>query len=80
MVSGAGGAVGSIVGQIAKIKRCRAVGVVGSNDKVRFITRELGFDGGFNSRDTDDYAARLQELCPNGIDIYFDNVGGRDHR
>jgi NADPH-dependent curcumin reductase CurA len=77
LVSGAGGAVGSIVGQIAKIKRCRSVGVVGSNDKVRFITRELGFDGGFNSRDTEDFARRLRELCPNGVDIYFDNIGGR---
>src|SRR3954451_2646219 len=50
VVSGAAGAVGSIVGQIAKVKRCRAVGVVGSNEKVRFITRELGFDGGLNSQ------------------------------
>src|SRR4051795_11402344 len=77
VVSGAGGAVGSIVGQIAKIKRCRSVGVVGSNEKVRFITRELGFDGGLNSQDTADYGARLRELCPNGIDVYFDTVGGR---
>jgi NADPH-dependent curcumin reductase CurA len=77
LVSGAGSAVGLIVGQIAKIKRCRAVGVVASNDKVRFITRELGFDGGFNYKETDDYTARIKELCPNGIDIYFDNVGGR---
>src|SRR5438067_1202637 len=74
---GAGGAVGSIVGQIARIKRCRAIGVVASNDKVRFITRELGFDGGFNYKDTDDYYARLKELCPNGVDVYFDMVGGR---
>ena len=77
VVSGAGGAVGSIVGQIAKIKRCRSIGVVGSNDKVRFITRELGFDGGLNSQDTEDYPARLREVCPNGVDIYFDTVGGR---
>jgi NADPH-dependent curcumin reductase CurA len=77
VISGAGGAVGSIVGQIAKLKRCRAVGVVGSNDKVRFITRDLGFDGGFNYKDTEDPVARLKELCPNSIDIYFDNVGGR---
>src|SRR3954468_6046723 len=76
LVSGAGGAVGSIVGQIAKVKRCRSVGVVGSNEKVRFITRELGFDGGLNSQETDDHAARLRELCPNGVDIYFDTVGG----
>jgi NADPH-dependent curcumin reductase CurA len=77
VVSGAAGAVGSIVGQIAKLKRCRAIGLVGANDKVRFITRELGFDGALNYRDTDDYAARLRELCPNGVDIYFDNIGGR---
>jgi NADPH-dependent curcumin reductase CurA len=76
VVSGAGGAVGSIVGQIAKIKRCRAIGVAGSNEKVQFITRELGFDGGFNYKETDNYAASLKNLCPNGIDIYFDNVGG----
>jgi NADPH-dependent curcumin reductase CurA len=77
VVSGAGGAVGSLVGQIARIKRCRAVGVAGSDDKIRFITNELGFDGGFNYHATDDYGASLKELCPNGIDIYFDNVGGR---
>jgi NADPH-dependent curcumin reductase CurA len=76
VVSGAGGAVGSIVGQIAKIKRCRSIGVVGSNEKVRFITRELRFDGGLNSEETENYAARLRELCPNGVDIYFDTVGG----
>jgi NADPH-dependent curcumin reductase CurA len=76
VVSGAAGGVGSLVGQIAKIKRCRAVGIAGSNEKIRFITRELGFDTGFNYRETTDYEGRLRELCPNGIDIYFDNVGG----
>jgi NADPH:quinone reductase len=76
VISGAGGAVGSIVGQIAKIKRCRAIGVAGSNEKVQFITRELGFDGGFNYRESSNYAAAIKSLCPNGIDIYFDNVGG----
>ncbi len=76
VVSGAAGAVGSLVGQIAKIKRCRAVGIAGSDEKIRFITQELGFDGGFNYRETRDYGAKLKELCPNGIDIYFDNVGG----
>jgi NADPH-dependent curcumin reductase CurA len=76
VVSGAAGAVGSLVGQIAKIKRCRAVGIAGTNEKVRFITRELGFDGGFNYKETDDYSAKLKEFCPNGVDIYFDNVGG----
>ena len=77
VVSGAAGAVGSLVGQIAKIKRCRAIGVAGSDEKVNFITQELGFDGGFNYKTTEDYHAKLKELCPNGIDIYFDNVGGR---
>ena len=76
VVSGAAGGVGSLVGQIAKIKRCRAVGIAGSNEKIRFITRELGFDTGFNYKETSDYEGRLRELCPNGIDIYFDNVGG----
>jgi NADPH-dependent curcumin reductase CurA len=77
VVSGAAGAVGSIVGQIAKIKRCRAIGLVGSNDKVRFLTRDLGFDGALNYRDPDEFPSRLREFCPNGIDIYFDNIGGR---
>jgi NADPH:quinone reductase len=76
VVSGAAGAVGSLVGQIAKIKRCRAVGIAGSNAKIRYITGELGFDAGFNYHETGDYAARLRELCPNGVDVYFDNVGG----
>jgi NADPH-dependent curcumin reductase CurA len=76
VVSAAAGAVGSLVGQIAKIKRCRAVGIAGSNEKIHFITRELGFDSGFNYKETSDLTARLRELCPNGIDIYFDNVGG----
>jgi NADPH:quinone reductase len=76
VISGAAGAVGSLVGQIARIKRCRAIGIAGSNEKIHYITRELGFDGGFDYHETEDYGARLKELCPNGIDIYFDNVGG----
>jgi NADPH:quinone reductase len=76
VISGAAGAVGSLVGQIARIKRCRAIGVAGSNEKIRFLTGELGFDGGFNYKENPDYVAKLKELCPNGIDIYFDNVGG----
>jgi NADPH-dependent curcumin reductase CurA len=76
VVSGAGGAVGSLVGQIAKIKRCRAIGVAGSDEKIDFITHELGFDGGFNYNDGHNYEAKLKELCPNGVDVYFDNVGG----
>ncbi len=77
VVSGAAGAVGSLVGQIAKLKRCRVVGITGSDEKVDFITRDLGFDAGFNYKDTPDYHSRLKELCPNGVDVYFDNVGGR---
>ncbi|MCZ6792543.1 MAG: NADP-dependent oxidoreductase [Planctomycetota bacterium] len=76
LVSGAAGAVGSTVGQLAKIHGCRAVGVAGSDEKVEFITEELGFDAGFNYKKTDNYRARLRELCPDGIDVYFDNVGG----
>lgn len=76
VISGAGGAVGSLVGQIAKIKRCRTVGIAGSNEKIRYITGELGFDAGFNYKEVSDYHAKLKELCPNGIDVYFDNVGG----
>jgi NADPH-dependent curcumin reductase CurA len=76
VVSAAAGAIGSLVGQIAKIKRCRAVGIAGSEEKIRFITQDLGFDTGFNYKEVTDYEAKLHELCPNGIDVYFDNVGG----
>lgn len=76
VVSGAAGAVGSIVGQIAKIEGCEVVGVTGSDDKVAWLTGELGFNAAFNYKTTSDYAARFQELCPNGVDCYFDNVGG----
>jgi NADPH-dependent curcumin reductase CurA len=76
VVSGAAGAVGSLVGQIARIKRCRAIGIAGTNEKVRFLVDELGFESAFNYRETADCAAQLKELCPNGIDVYFDNVGG----
>jgi len=76
LISGAGGAVGSLVGQIARIKRCRAVGIAGSDEKVNYLTHELHFDGAFNYRASDDYDARIRELCPNGVDVYFDNVGG----
>ena len=75
-VSGAAGAVGSLVGQIARIKGCRVVGSAGSPQKVDYLTGELGFDAAFNYKDLKDYPARLQAVCPNGIDVYFDNVGG----
>src|SRR5579871_1026230 len=76
LVSGAAGAVGSIVGQIAKISGCRTVGIAGSDKKVAWITGELGFDAGFNYKDTSDLDAKIREVCPDGVDIYFDNVGG----
>lgn len=76
VVSGAAGAVGSLVGQIAKIKGGRVVGIAGADDKVKWLTSELGFDSAFNYKTTPDYGAKLNELCPNGVDCYFDNVGG----
>jgi NADPH-dependent curcumin reductase CurA len=76
VVSGAAGAVGSIVGQIAKIKGCRTVGIAGGDDKVDWICNHCGYDEAFNYKTTSNYAAKLKELCPNGIDVYFDNVGG----
>lgn len=75
-VSGAAGAVGSVVGQIAKIKGCRVVGSAGTDEKVAYIVDELGFDAAFNYREVDDYETELQTLLPDGIDVYFDNVGG----
>jgi hypothetical protein len=75
VVSAASGAVGSAVGQIAKIKGCRVVGVAGSAEKCGWVTRELGFDACVDRR-APDLGAALAEVCPAGIDIYFDNVGG----
>jgi NADPH:quinone reductase len=76
VVSGAAGAVGSLVGQIAKIQGCRAIGIAGTDDKVGHIVNDLRFDAAFNYKTTSDYAGKLKELCPKGIDCYFDNVGG----
>jgi NADPH:quinone reductase len=76
LISGAAGAVGSLVGQIAKIKGCRAVGIAGADDKVRWLTGELGFDAACNYKTTENYTQTLKELCPSGVDCYFDNVGG----
>ena len=75
-VSGAAGAVGSVVGQIAKIKGCRVVGSAGTDEKVAYIVDELGFDDAFNYKEVSDYNEELQRLLPDGIDVYFDNVGG----
>jgi len=75
-VSAAAGAVGSLVGQIAKMEGCRAVGSAGSQAKVDHVVADLGFDAAFNYKKVKDYAAKLQEVCPHGIDVYYDNVGG----
>jgi leukotriene B4 12-hydroxydehydrogenase/15-oxo-prostaglandin 13-reductase len=75
-VSCAAGAVGSLVGQIAKIKGCRVVGIAGTDEKVHWLVNELGFDAAFNYKTASDYTAKLKEICPCGIDCYFDNVGG----
>lgn len=77
LVSGAAGAVGTIAGQIAKIKGCRVVGVAGTDEKVKLLCDELRFDAAFNYRSEENYYTKLKELCPNGIDVYFDNVGGK---
>ena len=74
-ISGAAGAVGSVAGQIAKIKGCRVAGSAGSAEKVAFLD-EIGFDAAFNYKEVSDYNSALREVCPGGIDIYFDNVGG----
>ena len=75
VVSAAAGATGSIAGQIAKLMGFRVVGIAGSDEKCRMVVDDLGFDACINRR-TDDIKARLRELCPDGVDVYFDNVGG----
>lgn len=75
VVSGAAGAVGTTVCEIAKIKGCRVVGVAGSDEKNRYLKEELGVDAVINYK-TDDIRQALKDACPNGIDVYFDNVGG----
>ena len=75
VVSGAAGATGSIAGQIAKIKGCRVIGIAGGPDKCAWLTTEAHFDAAIDYK-SEDVAARLRELCPDGIHIFFDNVGG----
>lgn len=76
LVSGAAGAVGSIVGQIGKIKGCTVIGIAGSDEKIELLTNEFGYDKGINYKTTKDMNAAIKEAAPNGIDVYFDNVGG----
>lgn len=75
VVSGAAGAVGSLVGQIAKLKGCRVIGFAGTDDKVAWLEKDLGFDKAFNYKNVDIKTA-LKEAAPKGVDCYFDNVGG----
>lgn len=75
LISAASGAVGQLVGQLAKVKGLRVVGSVGEEAKMKYITKELNFDKAFNYK-TDDLDEAIKEACPDGIDIYFENVGG----
>jgi len=75
VVSGAAGAVGGLVGQIAKLKECRVVGIAGGPEKCRHVVADLGFDAAIDYK-AQDVTAALGEQCPQGIQIYFDNVGG----
>jgi len=75
LVSGAAGAVGSVVGQIAKIKGCRVIGIAGGPEKCKYLVEELGFDGAIDYKNENIYAG-IKQHCPKGIDVYFDNVGG----
>ena len=75
VVSGAAGAVGTVVGQIAKLKGCRVVGIAGGADKCRYIVDELGFDAAIDYK-SEDVKSALRTHCPKGVDVYFDNVGG----
>jgi len=75
VISGAAGAVGSVTGQIAKIKGCRVIGIAGGPQKCAYLVNELGFDGAVDYKN-ENVRNRLGELCPNRVDVFFDNVGG----
>jgi len=75
LVSGAAGAVGSVVGQIAKIKGCQVIGIAGGPEKCKYLTQELGFDGAIDYKN-EHVKKEIRNHCPKGIDVYFDNVGG----
>ncbi len=75
VVSGAAGATGSVVGQIARIKGCRTIGIAGGPEKCAWVVKELGFDACIDYKNEDVFA-RIGQLCPHGVDVYFNNVGG----
>lgn len=76
LVSGAAGGVGQVAGQVAKLEGCRVVGIAGGSAKCRFVTEELGFDAAIDYKAEPDLGAAIAAACPDGIDVYFDNVGG----
>ncbi|MFC4095063.1 NADP-dependent oxidoreductase [Euzebyella saccharophila] len=76
LVSGASGAVGSTVGQIGKIRGCHVVGIAGSDEKLALMKDKFGFDEGINYKTTDDMTKAIAKACPNGVNVYYDNVGG----
>ncbi|MBM3788755.1 MAG: NADP-dependent oxidoreductase [Acidobacteria bacterium] len=76
VISAAAGAVGSVAGQIAKMGGCRAVGIAGTDAKINYLVGDLKLDAAFNYRSVENHHAVLKEICPDGIDVYFDNVGG----
>ncbi|CAG2532580.1 hypothetical protein SAMN05192545_1377 [Maribacter dokdonensis] len=76
VVSGAAGAVGSVVGQIGKILGLNVIGIAGTDEKIDMLKSEFGFDHGINYKTTKDMKAAIKEAAPNGVDVYFDNVGG----
>lgn len=76
VVSGAAGAVGSVVGQIGKILGLRVVGIAGTDEKVEMLKSEFGFDEGINYKTTENMSKAIAKACPDGVDVYFDNVGG----
>jgi NADPH-dependent curcumin reductase CurA len=76
VVSGAAGAVGSVVGQIGKILGLNVIGIAGSDEKVDMLTSEFGFDHGINYKTTENMKEAIEKAAPNGVDVYFDNVGG----
>ncbi len=76
VVSGAAGAVGMVVGQIARIKGCRVIGIAGSDEKNAYLLNTLKFDEVINYHKTENMVKAIAKACPNGVDIYFDNVGG----
>lgn len=76
LVSGAAGAVGSVVGQIGKIKGCHVVGIAGTDEKTEQLKNEFGFDDAINYKTTSNMVEAIKKACPNGVDVYFDNVGG----